>query len=185
MKKILILNLFFILQLSAQENPTSTETQHYLNTESDMIIKGYSDTPKNSTSIEPYKPSYENKTSEYVRNLSKSQEIRQEYNGGTLEKIIEDDKKKIDINGGYVKANDAYIKENGGRLKPKNDVYKPDVNNDEYNAVLQEQELKKDFKNVKNILEELLPLILMLVIIIAVIYLIIYLRRKTPTNPFQ
>lgn len=178
MKKNLILNLFLSLQLSAQENLPPIETQHYSNTESDMIIKGYSDTPKNRTSIEPYKPSYENKTSEYVRNLSKNQEIRQEYNGGTLEKIIEDDKKKIDINGGYVKANDAYTKEDNGTLKPKNNVYKPGVNNEDYNIAIQEQERRADFKNIKNTIEEILPLVLILSIIIAVIYVIIFLRKK-------
>lgn len=182
MKKIIILTLVLSLKLYSQETPVITEIPYYSSTEADMVLKGYSDTPQNTVNVDSYKPTYSNRTRDYLRNLNKSQEIKQEPTTGTLEKIIKEDRKKIDISGGYVKANNDYITKDDGTLQPKNDLYKSGVNNDEYNIAIEEQKRKQDFKNVKNNLEDLLPLVLMLVLIIAVIYLIIFLRKKIKTN---
>lgn len=182
MKKTVILALFISFKLYSQELPVATEIPHYSQTESDMVLKGYSDTPQNTVNVESYKPTYTNRTSEYVRNLSKNQEIKQEPAKGTLENIIEEDNKKIDINGGYVKSNDAYDTKDDGTLQPKNDLYKPDVDNEKYNIAVKEQEKKKELRNVKNILEDILPLLLMALLIIVSVYLIIYLRKKIRTK---
>lgn len=184
MKKIIILTLLLSLKLSAQEIPQINDIPYYTSGDAELQAQGYTNTPKNYKTIDLYTPSYDNKTSEYVKNLSKNQNTGQEYNGGTLEKIIEDDKNKINISGGYAKIKDTHITEDDGTLKPKYEEYKPGVNNEEYNIVIREQERKKDLKNVKNTLEDLLPLTLMFVLIIAVIYLIIFLRKKIQTNPF-
>jgi len=158
--------------------PVQIEMPYQIDKESEMPIKGYSNAPNNNHNLKLYRPTFEDRTNEYVANMNKSKNIVRNNEGDALDKIIDKGKNQIDISGGYVKANEAYITEKDGTLTPKYEVYKPQVNNEEYNISIAEKKHENDIKTVKTSIEDLLPLVLIFVTIITLIYLIIFLRKK-------
>lgn len=161
--------------------PTAIESPNQTYSEPHISDKGYSNAPNNTVETELYKPKYEDRTSEYVRSISETKSDKNS-GGGTLDSIININKNKIDISGGYVRANDVYITEEDRTLTPKYDVYKLGVNNEEYNKSIKEQKARATIKSVKNSSKEILPFILMIVTIIALVYLIILLHKKIRTK---
>lgn len=162
--------------------PTQIVSPYYQSEDVELRSKGYTNSPSNVATEKLYIPKYEDRTSGYVDNMNKSKKIVRNNEGHTLEKIIDEGKNKIDINGGYVRANEAYTRNKDGTLTPKQTYYKPSVNNEDYNASIKEQESRNNFKNIKNGSKEILPLILILLLIVALIYSTIFLHKKIKTK---
>jgi len=107
--------------------------------ETSQLPSNLSNTPDtNVKSLGLYQPNYGNKTDAFVEGL-RADTLNNLYNknNDTLSSIINTNKNKIDISGGYVRANEAYDRLNDGGLLPKYNMYKPGVNNEDYNASLQ------------------------------------------------
>ena len=120
--------------------PTITDLPYYASGDAELQAQGYGNTPANNPNIALYQPSYKNNTRDMVESMRADMMSDLSFGGGkqdTLSSIINNSNKKIDISGGYVKANDAYETLSDGTLLPKYKMYKPGVNNEDYNASMQ------------------------------------------------
>lgn len=183
MKKLIILSLlsigvFSYSQTSAGSDIPSVDiTPYHLSEDAELEAKGYSKSPKSYPTEKPYVTDYTNNTRKIVENIDTRKIVPSE-NDDTMSKIINSSNNKIDINGGYVDVRDAFDLQNDGTYKPKYDVYKPDINNEEYNQTLKTQEQIQTYKAVKKEAKDILPIILSVLLIIASIYLILLFRKR-------
>lgn len=100
--------------------------------------KNYSNTPDTGMTIpELYTPTYTDKTTALVDSIRATTLNNLYSKKDTASNIANYQKDKIDISGGYVKANEAYERLSDGALLPKYEMYKPGINNEAYNASLQ------------------------------------------------
>ena len=109
----------------------------YVSGDIDLQSQNYSSVPANLPSIQLYKPNYDSGTKDFVESM-RADTLNNLYSKtDTLTSIINGGGNKIDISGGYVKANEAYERLSDGTLLPKYEMYKPGINNEAYNASLQ------------------------------------------------
>lgn len=122
-----------------QDIPTNVDIPYLTENDLDLNIKGYSDTPPVNPNIPLYKPNYSNETHAFVEQLRRDtlSDLSTGSDIDPVKQIINSSKNKIDISGGFVKANDIYDTLNDGSLLPKYKYYMPGVDNDKLNAHLQ------------------------------------------------
>lgn len=169
--KLLIFFLLGIIKIHSQENLPYNEG------DLDKKISTYSDTPPNSPNIPLYKPNYDNsRTREYVDNLQ-SKYNNEPQKSGTLEKIIDTPKDKIDISGGYVRAKDGFIEKSDGTLIPKNKVYVQDVN-DSQNVNQISHANSKELVNMQSSENNISDIFIALPILGIIIFYFMYLILK-------
>ena len=109
-----ILLLFFILGffVKAQNKvepqidiPQSKDVPYYQETDADLKIKGYSDTPPPNPNIKSYQVDYSSKKrDEYMKRLQDkySDKEPQKQEKDPVKEIIETQKNKIDVSGGFI-----------------------------------------------------------------------------------
>lgn len=123
MKKYLISLLFCSIKLCAQQDLP------YVEGEIDKASSKYLAVPPSSPNIPLYKSNYDNsKVNEHIDNLRKEENSANPQGGsGTLEKIIEEGKNRIDIYDGYVKVKDGYTAKPDVRQELKNETYMTEI----------------------------------------------------------
>ncbi|MEC5395784.1 hypothetical protein [Bergeyella sp. RCAD1439] len=121
-------------------NLTYLPTADILTEESEMFMKGYSNTVPFIPNLPSVKIENEpvSRTREYVNRLrSETLTSFANPNGGgrdALSEIIDEQHKKVNLSGGWAKRTDAYDKLNNGEYTPKYKYYMPGVDNDALNA---------------------------------------------------
>ena len=144
MKKYLLSLLFCSIKLYAQQDLP------YVEGEIDKASSKYSAVPPSSPNIPLYKPNYDNsKVNKYIDNLRKEENsVNPQGGSGTLEKIIEEGKNKIDIYEGYVKAKDGYTAKSDVKKELKNETYMTEISDKKNCKVASNKMSKKISHNV-------------------------------------
>lgn len=112
MNKLFLITIFLSTIINAQNKvepqidiPQSKDVPYYQETDADLKIKGYSDTPPTNPNIKSYQVDYSSKKrDEYMKRLQDkySDKETQVQEKDPVKEIIETQKNKIDVSGGFI-----------------------------------------------------------------------------------